>query len=351
ARVLVDKLLEAINKSGTHRYSVSRGIRKFRVALAERYRTLFQVACDPSTEVCSTLGSKDAIQQILQVLQSEGCQKVLLPSPCYPAHLTSVELCRMQPHFFRLSDNEDEMLASIEKQFSDNFIQVLIINFPNNPTGQVVTRDFYNRLVALAHEYHVMIVNDFVYGEMSFDRTPCTSLLAAENAKSCCVEVYSMSKAFCVPGWRMGAVLGNEQLVGKVARLKSLVDYGTYLPLQLAAASALSEHEDLVGSVVAIYKRRLQIVESMCQRLDLQYCIPAAGCSLWLRLPGDCYGRGAKEFCLDLLRNHGVCLLPGNVFGEGNSSWIRVALVASEERLQSLADKLAMEIHAYERAA
>ena len=338
-RFLQDKLLEAAVRPENHRYAVSRGIKKLRAAFAVKYQQTFGVTLDPETEVCATLGSKDAITHLLHCI-APSRKAVLVGQPTYPAYLYALRTAGVSFGFFSISDDESAMLQEIEQELASGRYGLLLLNFPNNPSGTVVDRCFYNRLAQIAERYHVCVANDFVYGEMLFDEPAGCSLLGTEYFRREGVEIYSLSKAYNIPGWRVGAVLGSVRLVNLIVRLKSRLDYGIFLPLQTAAAAALSSHDNLVGAVRRQYRERSLALIKGLRTLGFELAAPSAGCSLWARLPLAYRSLGAEEFCRRLLQEERIVLLPGGIFGEGFKDYVRLALVSPVERLAVVFERL-----------
>ena len=327
--LLVDKLMESSIKPGNHRYAVSRGIRKLREAFAEKYATKFRMRLNPESEICVTMGTKDALVETLHVLKAPG-GKVLLPTPTYPAHLSAAQVTHLIPLFFPMDKEEAILTGTILKCMEANPGSILLLNFPNNPTGRTVSEDFFVSLAKAAEKYDCFIVNDFVYGEMKFNGQSPSLLGAMGTARAC--ETYSLSKAYNVPGWRVGALLGNEQVINQVSKLKSYIDYGIFLPIQIAAISALTSSEDLVAPTRSHYQARCRLLVSLLNQKGFETVMPEAGAFVWSKLPK---GTGA-EFAIELLRRSGVMVTPGELFGDEFKDRIRIAAVAPERTLHEI---------------
>ena len=332
-RLLQDKLLEASLRPENHRYAVSRGTKKLRKAFARKYRSRFEIDLDPESEVCATMGSKDAVTHLLHCAAPNG-SSVLVGKPTYPAYLYALRTADCQVGFFSLSDDEGRMLVEIEEQLNSGKYSLVLLNFPNNPSGTVVSRHFYDELARIAERRQVCVANDFVYGEMGFDAAVGCSLLGTPYFRREGLEIYSLSKAYSIPGWRVGAALGSARLINLLGRLKSRLDYGIFLPLQAAAAAGLSAEEDLVAPVTSQYQERALALVKGLRALGFELTAPAAGCSLWARLPLAYRSMGAEEFCRRLLQEERVMLLPGSVFGAEYTDFVRLALVSPVERLR-----------------
>ncbi len=355
-RLLLDKLVEASTKPHLHRYAVSRGVRKLREAFSNKYRQRFEVILSPEEEVCVTLGSKDALLQTLGVLTKPG-DTVLCVEPLYPSFRSALAVSGAKLLSVALSPSENELAASIEKALKTAPVKLILLNFPHNPTGRVVSQDFWDRIVSLAREYQCHVFNDFVYGELVHDGSAAPSLLRSEGARACCIESYSLSKAYSVPGWRVAAVLGNAQIVGAIASRKSTLDFGIFLPVQIAAAAALESGPSISRVAVEEYRSR---AKALCAVLEKVGCVvehPAAGGCVWARLPsgvedalrcsgGEMESRPIEEL---LLEKTGIVVAPGWYYGarqQGDgaaalwSSFVRFALVAPRERLREVGARM-----------
>lgn len=340
-RMLIDRLLEASVRQSNQRYSVARGIRKLRDAFAQKYQQCFGVSLDPERNVCVAMGSKDGVVQLLQTLTERG-DTVLFGSPTYPVYDSAAKLAELKTAVFTISTDESQMLAQIASLLKANpTIKVIILNFPNNPTGVVVQRSFYDRLIPIARAHGVAIVNDFVYGEMVYGPANPPSLLAAATSGDLCYEVYSLSKAYSVPGWRVGACLGEADGIRRVSRLKSHLDYGIYLPIQIAAASALTCANDLTAPIVEEYSRRAGLLSRGLTELGWKVSAPQGGACIWAEVPSAWSG-GLDSFSLSekLLSSASVFALPGESFGPKYRSYLRFALVLPEEELRAVLAKI-----------
>lgn len=352
-RYLLDKLSEAVGKPLNHRYAVSRGIRKLRAAFSVKYETTFGVTLDPEKEVCVCLGSKDALRHTLEAVLSPG-DGVLLSYPTYPAHTSAVLLASGKPCFFSIGADETVMLTEIRNALNEHKPKCIVLNFPHNPTGRVISRGFLEAVAELAQSTGTILINDFVYGEMVLDRSrPATSVLAAASNRKNVVEVYSLSKAYNVPGWRVGALVGCESLVRTVSRLKAHVDYGLFLPLQFAAAAALTAPDDLVVSTVREYERRGKILAAGLSRSGWKVLLPEAGCCVWAEPPQGVLeaaasgypqvtGLSSVSLTVSLLQHHGILMSPGVVFGSSFDKFVRFALVVGEDRVREVTRRIGL---------
>lgn len=345
-RVVLDRLLESVTKAANHRYAVSRGVRRLREAFSDKYAKSFGIELDPEVEVCVCLGSKDATFQTLRALIRAG-DNVVVGAPSYPAHISAVSLVGGSYVPWVYSPEPTEAASALESVLQSSNARAVVLNLPANPTGVVVGVDWWKAVADVCQRFDVTIVNDFVYGEMCFSGEPAASALTARERGARCVEVYSLSKAYNVPGWRVGAILGDFEVVKAVSRLKSHSDYGLFLPLQHAATVALTASDDLVRPTVAAYGRRLRALATGLKSLGWEVIEPKAGASLWCRYPRylALSTEGTKEpmsvkVAERLLRQAGVLVTPGIVFGPEFDAFVRFAAVAPEERIRDVVSAL-----------
>jgi len=338
-RFLIDKLSEFAIKPNNHRYAVSRGVRRLREGFTQKYRQKFGIGLNPDTQVCVTMGTKDALPNLLSCIHSLGfAPKVLVGAPLYPGHLSALNLNRLEFECFKITSNEAEMLTEIEAKLKAGQFGTILLNFPNNPTGLTVSAQFVDSVLKLAERFSLFVVNDFVYAEMRFDQAAANSFLRA-GSKARQIEIYSLSKAYSIPGWRVAAALGDEEAIFRLSKLKSHLDYGIFLPIQYAAAAALSAKEDLVKANVAEYNQRVLFFKAVLERLGFVVQNPEAGAFIWAGLP-ECVPLDALEFAKQLILASGVQVFPGVVFGAEFSRQLRFALVCSQGQLRRVASAL-----------
>lgn len=335
---VIDKLHEHTIKPFNHRYSVARGIKKLREGFSDKYKRRFDVTIDPNSQVCAVNGTKDAIIHTLLASTAPG-DSILVGAPTYPIYPTAAAFARLNVHTFDIQTDEDKMCDSIVDRARAIKAKVILLNFPNNPTGMTVTKGFFERLISSLAETNAIVINDFVYGEMGFSAEP-VSLLSVRRSCLRLIETYSMSKAYSIPGWRVGAVCGDKNIVQAVANLKAKSDYGLFIPLQLAAGSLLSGNRDLVEPVRTQYRRRIALSVSELGNLGFEVRTPEGGASVWARLPSRLREMGSEKFCVDLLEREGIALLPGTTFGEKYREYLRIAMVATEEKLADMFSRM-----------
>jgi alanine-synthesizing transaminase len=330
--VVVDKLAEAARIPRNHRYSSSRGIPRLRLAICERYEQLWGVRLDPETQAVTTIGAKEGLAHLLWTLVEPG-DAALVPSPSYPIHIHAPILAGASVTSVPMGAGEDlfgNLVDAYER--SRPRPRVVLLSFPHNPTTATVDLEFMQRVVDLAREREFVVVHDFAYAELGFDEQP-PSILQADGAEDVAVELYSLTKGFSMAGWRVGFLVGNDEIVGALARLKSWLDYGTFSPIQIASVIALTEASDHPDDVRDVYRSRRDALHTGLQRIGWATPLPAATMFLWAPLPEAHAEHGSLEFALRLAREAHVAVSPGVGFGPGGEGFVRFALVENEQRI------------------
>jgi len=330
----VDKLCEAAHNTRNHRYSASRGIPKLRQALADLYQRRFGVYLDPDREVITTIGAKEGFSHLMWVLLGPG-DAALVPSPSYPIHIFA-------PLFAGASAREIPMSTDgnfIERvreayEYSWPKPRVIVLSFPHNPTTATVDLDFFQQVVDFAREREVIVVHDNAYAELGYDGFEPPSILQAEGAKDCAVELYSMTKSFSMAGWRIAFLAGNADVVQALAKLKSYLDYGTFQPIQIAATVTMNEAVDFPREVQAVYQGRRDVLIDGLHRMGWDVPRPRGTMFAWAPIPEPYREMGSVEFASMLVRDAQVALSPGIGFGPGGEGYVRFALIENEQRTQ-----------------
>jgi alanine-synthesizing transaminase len=325
----VEKLREAALNARNHRYSASRGIEQLRRAVCERYARVFGVELDPETQVASTIGAKEGLAHLMWVLVDRG-DSVVVPSPAYPIHNVAPRLAGATV----VSPPAAGGIEAIEEAVRAHKPKAVIASFPHNPTTAVATADEMQRLVDLAREHGFLLVHDFAYADVAFDGHRPPSVLAADGAQECAVELYSLTKSFSMAGWRVGFLLGNAEVVAALAKLKSYLDYGTFQPIQIASTVTLREAADYPAEVCAIYERRRDALVEGLDRAGWHVDPPRGTMFCWAPIPEPYRDQGSLGFALRLAREASVAVSPGIGFGEGGDGHVRFALVENEQRIR-----------------
>ena len=337
---VVDKMIETLGKPRTSGYSTSRGIAGLRKAQANYYAARFGVKLKPETQIVATLGSKEGFANVAQAITAPG-DVVLSPNPSYPIHAFGFLMAggvvrsipaEPGPAYFRALD--EVMTYSIPRPIA------LICSYPSNPTGHVVSLDFYEDLVRFARTNRLWILSDLAYAELYFDDRPPPSILQVEGALDVAVEFTSMSKSFSMPGWRMGFAVGNERIIHALTRVKSYLDYGAFTPMQVAATAALNGPDHSIAEMRDVYRKRRDVLVESFKRSGWPVPSPAASMFVWAPLPASFEGMGSVEFSIKLVKETGVAVSPGVAFGEHGEGFVRIALVENEQRICQAARKI-----------
>jgi alanine-synthesizing transaminase len=331
---IVDKLIEAAQKTATHRYSLSRGIPRLRKAICNWYGSRYGVELDAETESIVTIGSKEGIAHLcLAVLGDEDT--VAVPNPSYPIHIFGPVIAGSKVQSIALDGGDEaSLLAKLEYELPrmDPRPKLLILNFPANPTTQCVELSFFERLVPLCRELGIYIVHDLAYADLVFDGYKAPSVLQVPGAKEIAVEFFTLSKSYNMPGWRVGFMVGNRKLVAALSRIKSYFDYGTFTPIQVASIAALEGPQECVQEIVQVYKDRRDVLVPGLNKLGWPVELPKATMFAWTRIPEQYRALGSVEFSKKLLLEAKVAVSPGIGFGEHGDGYVRFSLIENEER-------------------
>lgn len=336
----VETLIREARQPSNHRYSVSRGIQDLREALAGRYSRRFGVELDPETEVISTIGAKEGLSHLMWTLVQPG-DAAIVPEPSYPIHIYAPIIAGAEVRKAPIGSEED-YFETINRMFRNSWPRprVIIVSFPHNPTTKTVDLGFFGRLVAFAKTNDVILVHDFAYADIAFDGYRPPSILEIPGAKDVAVELYSLTKGHSMAGWRVGFLVGNAEVVGALAKLKSYLDYGTFQPIQIAAAEALATGDGFVAGVNRTYmKRRDALVDGLA---DIGWKVekPAGTMFVWAEVPGPYDHMGSLDFSIHLLEHAGVAVSPGVGFGQSGEGHVRFALVEDVGRIEQATDRI-----------
>lgn len=331
--VAVDKLCEAARNPRNHRYSSSRGIPKLRLAIANLYLRRFGVELDPETECITTIGAKEGLSHLMWVLLGPG-DSALVPVPSYPIHIYAPLFAGAEVQQVRLGPGQD-FFANVQEAYETQWPKprVLIMSFPHNPTTTCVDLEWMTKIVAWARERGILIVHDFAYSDTAFDGYSPPSILQVPGAKENCVELYTLTKSFSMAGWRVGFLVGNAEVVGALAKIKSYLDYGTFQPIQIAAIVAMNEAPDYPKVVNEIYQSRRDALCDGLARIGWPIEKPKGTMFVWAPIPEAYAGMGSLEFAKMLVSEAKVAVSPGVGFGPGGDGYVRFALIENEQRI------------------
>jgi alanine-synthesizing transaminase len=329
---IVDKMVETARRGDTHRYSQSRGIPRLRRAICDWYRKRYAVELDPDSEAIVTLGSKEGLAHLALATTGPG-DAILVPNPSYPIHPYGFVISGADIRHVPMADEVtffDELESAIRNSWPRP--KMLVLNFPSNPTTHCVELDFFRRVIEVAREHGIWVVQDLAYADLCFDGYVAPSILQVEGAREVAVEFFSMSKSYNVPGWRVGFYCGNRELVAALARIKSYLDYGMFTPVQVAAIAALEGDQGCVSDINRMYRRRRDVLCEGLNAAGWPVEPPRATMFVWARIPEPFREMGSLAFSRELLARAQVAVSPGIGFGEYGEGYVRFGLIENEHR-------------------
>jgi alanine-synthesizing transaminase len=329
---IVDKLIEATAKASNHRYSVSRGVYKLRLAICDWYQRRYAVELDPDSEAIVTIGSKEGIGHLALAILDHG-DVVLAPTPTYPIHQYGCVIAGAEVVGIPLRHGDeffDEMLSAVSR--ARPHPKLLIINFPHNPTTATVDHGFMQRVVDFAREHEILVIHDLAYADLCFDGYRAPSIMEIPGARDVAVEFFTLSKSYNMPGWRVGFAVGNRPMIAALTRLKSYFDYGIFAPVQVAAIAALNGPQRYVTEIVETYRRRRDVLVGGLNRAGWPVEPPRATMFLWAPIPEPFREMGSLEFAKFLLQEAKIAVSPGVGFGPAGDDHVRFALIENEHR-------------------
>ena len=307
-------------------------------AAAGWYARRYGVDLDPGSEICSVLGSQEGLSHIALSVIDE-VELVLVPSPCYPvfgdgpkiagAKIWPMEQRRENGYVIRLDEIPEEVARKA---------RLMVVSYPNNPTTALAPDSFYEELIAFAKKYDIIVIHDNAYSELVFDGESCGSFLQFPGAKEVGVEFNSLSKTYGLAGARIGFCLGNREVIARLRLLKSNMDYGMFLPIQMAAIAALNGDQSCVERTRKAYERRRDVLCESFGKAGWAIEKPKATMFVWAPLPGNY--QNSQEFAMELVEKAGVLVTPGSAFGENGEGFVRMALVQDEEAILKAAEAI-----------
>lgn len=354
--VLIDKLKEFLTEDNIHTYSVTRGETYFRQAICNRMKNRFGVTLDVNKEVCSLLGSKDGLANLIRfiITPKEELKErdiILIPDPGYASYGQMIQCAGGLGYPVALTkennyqpDMENILSQLISQGYDQSKIKALIINYPNNPLGVSATRQYVQTVVDFCRKHDILLISDAAYCDIYFEeKEKPFSVLELDGAKDIAVEFFSLSKPYAITGWRLGWLCGNSEVVGRFAKGKSTIDNGIFKALQKACAYIMNsaEGDEYIAQGNADYKRKQSIMVKGFRELGWEINdteLPHTTFYLWLPIPRK-YDSSFK-FCEDLLEKSGVVVVPGDAFGNFGQGYFRLSYVCSDEQLQEVIDRM-----------
>jgi LL-diaminopimelate aminotransferase len=329
-------MIEALKVPQNHRYSSFEGDPEFRAAVIDWCKNKYNVHIK-SNEIVELLGSKEGIVHFTFAYLNPG-DTVIVPSPAYPAHFRGPALAGATPFILPTIErngfipNLDAVDESIARQ-----AKILFISYPTNPTAACAPKEFFEKAVAFAKKYDLILVHDFAYAELYFENKKPISCLSIHGAKDVCIEFHTLSKTFGMAGWRMGFAIGNAALIESLRKIKTNLDYGPFGAVVKASIAALKVKDDYLNNMRAIYQKRRDIMVDGLNQLGWKLKKPTASMYLWVPIPS---GFNCTSFTNHLIHKTGVVVSPGIGFGELGEGYVRISLVDTEERLKEAISRM-----------
>ncbi len=334
---IIGELAVAAKDPANHQYPSYSGMNNFRVSVAEWYGKRFGVQLDPVSEVLTLIGSKEGIAHLPLAFINPG-DLALVPSPAYPVYHIATMFAGGESWFMPLV-KENRFLPDLDDIPTEvaRRAKLMFINYPNNPTGAVAERGFFEQVVEFAKKYEIIVCHDAAYTEMAFDGYRPMSFLEVPGAKEVGIEFHSLSKTYNMTGWRLGFVVGNAEVVGGLGQIKSNIDSGAFNAVQFAGIKALEGDQSPVAENCRIYGERRDILIEGLKAAGLDAEAPKATFYVWCPTPA---GFTSKEFTALLLTEAGIVTTPGSGFGEPGEGYVRMALTVPKERIREAVERI-----------
>lgn len=333
---VIEKMKETVERPDIHGYGVSQGVQGLRKAVANYYDRRFGVHLDPETEITCSQGSKEGLYH-LAVAITKPSDTIIVPDPSYPIHTYGFVLAEASVHSIK-RDFEVPVAQDLLPKFKEAIESMrpkpvaLVVNFPGNPTSEIVDLAFYQELVDLCIFHNVILISDLAYCEIYFDGNPPPSVLQVKRAKEIAVEFSTLSKTYSMAGWRVGFCVGNKEIIKAQKRVKSYLDYGSFLPIQIAATYALNGPQQCVEDTRNLYHKRRDVMCDGLNKIGWKVEPPKASMFLWAKIPEKFRAMGSVEFCKLMLREAKVAFSPGAGFGRFGDEYVRISFIENEQR-------------------
>jgi LL-diaminopimelate aminotransferase len=329
--IVVEEAQRQVARPDTHQYPSNRGRAAFREAVASFYQRRFGVDLDPDSEILPLLGGKEGVAHICWAMLDPG-DVCLAADPGYPVYTSGAQLCGAEPVLMPLTaanafqPDLDSIPADVRRRAN-----LLFCNYPNNPTGAVIEDDFYERLARFGLEHQIPVAHDNAYSEITFDGHVAASFLQAPGAKEAGIEIFSLSKAYNMTGWRVGAAVGNSSMIQALWKLKTNIDSGMFDAVQMAAVRALGEGAGVTREMCDVYRRRRDLAVSALRAVGIEVTPPKGTMYIWVPVPD---GHTSVSFCELVLEQAAVVVSPGSSYGPNGEGYVRLSLTLPDERLR-----------------
>ncbi len=335
---IVNKMKEAVENPTTHSYPSYEGLYEFRKAVVDWYERKYNIRLDPDKQVVSLIGSKEGIAH-LPFCFINNMDKALVPDPGYPVYKTSILLAGGDPVIVPLLKENNFLpdLEAIDEKDAEK-AKLFFINYPNNPTGAVADRKFYEKLIDFARKYDIIIAHDAAYSEIGLDNFNPLSFMEIEGARDVGIEFNSLSKPFNMTGWRIGWAIGRMDIIEALGRLKTNIDSGIFEAVQYAGIEALTANDNSIEKINQVYTERRNLIVKGLKELGWQVEKNEASFYLWLKVPDE--KLTSQEFSEELFKQTGVFFTPGIGYGKYGEGYLRVALTVNKARINEALDRL-----------
>lgn len=334
---IIERLQKAATNPKHHQYPSYDGMLSFRQAVADWYTRRFNVTLDPKTEVLTLIGSKEGIGHVPLAFVNPG-DIVLVPSPGYPVYPVGTSFAGGTPYLMPLL-KRNGFLPDLDAVPEDvaRRAKLMFLNSPNNPTSAVMSKDYFNRVVAFARRHGIIVCHDAAYSEIFFDGQRPASFLEVDGAKDVGIEFHSLSKTFNMTGWRIGFAVGNKAVISGLGKVKSNLDSGVFEAVQEAGIGALELDAQVTDSLRQTYQERRDALVPDLQKLGLDVDLPKAAFYVWMGVPK---GYTSASCTAHLLEKAGIVTTPGNGFGDPGEGYIRMTITTPKERLAEAVERM-----------
>lgn len=330
-----DSVIHALKNADTHGYQSYQGLPELRKAIASFYEKNYGVNLDFKNQILPLMGSKEGILHISMAFLDKG-DKVLIPNPGYPTYESVTRLLEAEPLLYNLKEENQWWpdLKEIEKNDLSQ-VKIMWVNYPHMPTGSNASEELFKELIAFGKKHQILIVNDNPYSFV-LNKEP-KSILSVEGAKEIAIELNSLSKTFNMAGWRVGMVVGDENYLDAILKVKSNMDSGMFYGIQKGAIEALGLSSDWFDEMNQIYRARRNVIWKICDALNCTYDKESSGLFVWAKLPA---GIKSEETTDHILYNHDVFITPGTIFGDQGEGFIRFSLCIDEHKIKEVLERL-----------
>ncbi len=332
----INRLEEEARKPTSHGYQSYIGVPALRTAFSNWYREYFKVELDPESEILPLMGSKEGITHITMAFVNPG-EEVLVPDPGYPTYSSVTKLTGATVRYYELNEKNKWHPDLVSLARSDlSKVKLMWVNYPHMPTGTKGSVELFENLISFAEKHNILICNDNPYSFIL--NKEYISLLSVAGARNIALELNSLSKSQNMAGWRVGMVAGHKEYISSILKVKSNMDSGMFLPLQLAAAEALNNPPGWYDQINKVYSERRKIVEEIMDILHCKYDKQQAGLFVWGRIPEDIIN--CELYVEEILNKAQVFITPGFIFGNNGKRYIRISLCSNDTILQKAKDRI-----------